>query len=178
MNPPRQRRRSRHGFTLRELSIAIALGGAVMTVAISLVHHAFDWSTLARHRRMDDQTFFHLSRQLRSDLHVTRQADLQTSDTSGQTLRLSVVGDSDVVYTIAGQTVTRSETHQDAAIRNETYRFKRPRTLSLKRLESDNAIRLDVKSITPFDASEVPLWRSLRTSIGLRLRHQNGDIAS
>ncbi|WP_182869000.1 pilus assembly FimT family protein [Rhodopirellula sp. JC639] len=178
MSLHRHGRQTRRGFTLRELSIAIALGGTVMTVAISLVHHAFDWSSVARHRRMDDQTFFHLSRQLRSDLHVAREADLQTSDTSGQTLQLSIVGGNDVVYAIADQSVTRTETKQDAVVRNESYRFKRPRTVSLKRSESENEIQLDVKSATPFDASEVPLWRSLRTSIGLRLRHQNGDIES
>ncbi|MCS7468852.1 prepilin-type N-terminal cleavage/methylation domain-containing protein [Stieleria sp. ICT_E10.1] len=170
-------RTARRGFTLRELSIAIAIGSSVMMVAVGLVHHAFDWSTLARHRRSDDQTFFQLSRQLRDDLHVAHQADLDSGDTSGQSLRLSVNGN-DLVYTLTDMTVTRTERHGDAVVRNEVYRFKRPRTLVLTRLEADNQIQLNVKTITPFAESETPLWRSLRISIGLRLRHQNGDIAS
>ncbi|QDV47000.1 hypothetical protein Enr13x_69090 [Stieleria neptunia] len=170
-------RAARRGFTLRELTVAIAIGSSVMMVAVGLVHHAFDWSTLARHRRLDDQTFFHLSRQLRDDLHLANQADLDSGDTSGQSLRLAVNGN-EVIYTITGVTVTRTERGEDAVVRNEVYRFKRPRTLKLTRLEADNQLQLDVKSITPFAESEVPLWRSLRMSIGLRLRHQNGDIAS
>ena len=63
-------RRSRAGFTLRELSISLAFGGVVMMTAVGMVHEAFDWSTTVSHRRSDDQTFFRLSRQLRDDLVV------------------------------------------------------------------------------------------------------------
>ncbi|QDV88098.1 PulJ/GspJ family protein [Planctomycetes bacterium TBK1r] len=170
-------RTARRGFTLRELSIAIAIGSSVMMVAVGLVHQAFDWSTLARHRRLDDQTFFQLSRQLRNDLHIANQAELDSGDTAGQSLRLSV-NENEVVYTLTDVTVTRTERSGDDVVRNEVYRFKRPRTLVLTRSETDNQIQLDVKTITPFAESETPLWRSLRMSIGLRLRHQNGDIAS
>lgn len=170
-------RAGRRGFTLRELMLAITIGGAVMTTAVGLVHHAFDWSTMARHRRMDDQCFFSLSRQLRDDLHLTDKADLVSSDTSGQTLKLTIDG-GDVVYRVSDSTVTRTQTRDDVVVRNELYRFKRPRIVTLVQSESDQQIRLDVKSVTPSADADVPLWRSLRVTVGLRLRHQNGDITS
>lgn len=172
------KRTRRSGFTLRELSIAMAIGSAVMGVAVGLVHHAFDWSTTARNRRMDDQAFFNLSRQLRSDVHVAREAEFAPNPTSGDTLELMLADGNSIVYTVAENAVTRVETRDDTTLHRESYRFKHPRSVSLNRSESDNQVQLNVKSVTPFAQSEVPLWRSLRISVGLRLRHQNGDIDS
>ncbi|MCA9139630.1 MAG: prepilin-type N-terminal cleavage/methylation domain-containing protein [Planctomycetales bacterium] len=175
-------RSNRRGFTLRELTIAIAIGGSVMGVAVGLVHHAFDWSKTARHRRMDDQTFFNLSRQLRSDVHLARTATITSRETSNEAidhaLDLVIGNGNDVVYTVAENSVIRIETRNDVPIRRESYQFKHPRSISLDQAESANQIQLNIKSVTPFQESEVPLWRSLRISIGLRLRHQNGDIES
>lgn len=159
--------------------VAMTVGGTVMMTAISMVHHSFDWSNIARHRRMDDQTFFNLSRQLRSDIHLSSDASVSIKDDStGNALNLTTDTGDSVTYTIEGQTVTRLETHEQATVRRERYRWKRPRRLTFTRVDADNQIQLDAKSITPFPESEVPLWRSIRVSIGLRLRHQNGDIAS
>lgn len=172
-------RSNRSGFTLRELTIALAIGGTVMMTAVSMLHQAFDWSTIARHRRMDDQTFFSLSRQLRTDVHVAREATVgNQSETTGNSLKLTTDVGNVVVYTIGEGFITRRETHDDEDIRHERYRWKRPRTVSLDRSESDDQIQLNIKSVTPFAGSEVPLWRSFRVSIGLRLRHQDGDIES
>lgn len=170
----------RGGFTLRELMVAFTVGGTVMMTAVSLLHHSFDWSNLARHRRMDDQTFFNLSRQLRYDIHLASDATVsgETESAAGDELKLTTDSGNLVTYTISDQSVIRLETHQTSTVRHERYRWKRPRRLTFSRIETEDQIQLNAKSITPFVESEVPLWRSIRVSVGLRLRHQNGDIAS
>ena len=191
MNHARKPQSQRCGFTLRELSIAIAIGSTVMMTAIGLLSHSFRWSTLAQHRRTDDQTIFNLSRQLRHDLHVAREAvvsaaaagaeendSITAGETAGSVLTLTTDEGNVVTYTIHEQFVTRLATHQDKTVGRDRYRWKRPRTLRFDQFDSDDQIRLNAKSVTPHSESEVPLWRSLRISVGLRLRHQLGDIAS
>jgi prepilin-type N-terminal cleavage/methylation domain-containing protein len=177
----------RRGFTLRELTVAIAIGSTVMMTAVGLLNHSFRWSTLAQHRRTDDQTFFLLSRQLRADLHMARQAAVSnalqsdsenTAETTGGLLTLTTDAGNVVTYTINERSVTRVETRQDQTVGQDRYRWKRQRTLRFDRLETEDQIQLNAKSVTPHAESEVPLWRSLRISVGLRLRHQSGDIAS
>jgi prepilin-type N-terminal cleavage/methylation domain-containing protein len=175
----RSRRPHRPGFTLRELTIALAVGGTVMMTAAGLLHHAFDWAKIARHRRADDQTFFHLSRQLRSDIHTASGASFgDETEASDSLLKLTVEDEHVVIYRIRDGLVTRQENRDGERLRHESYRWKHPRTLSFGRSESDDQIKLEIKSLTPFSESDVPLWRSFRASLGLRLRHQNGDIAS
>ena len=178
---PRNERRqksSRRGFTLRELTLAVAIGSIVMMTAVGLVHHSFDWSTLARHRRMDDQSFFRLSTDLRGDLHLAKTAMLEQRESDGDTLQLDLAGGHAVTYQIDDQLITRTESLGEDTIRRESYRFKQAKTFLFRLLESDNQIGLDVKNVTPFAESEVPQWRSFRASIGLRLRYQNGEIDS
>ncbi|MCO8124228.1 hypothetical protein NHH03_20970 [Stieleria sp. TO1_6] len=170
----RSRRSRRPGFTLRELTIAMAAGSTIMMTTVGMVHHAFDWSTTARHRRMDDQTFFNLSRQLRGDIHLADQAVCDSDS-----LELTTADEHLVVYQINGQSISRVETAaDDTPVRRENYHWKLPRQLTLQHVESQQQIKLDAKSITPFAESEVPIWRSMKVSIGLRLRHQTGDIES
>ena len=195
MTHARNIRSQRSGFTLRELSIAIAVGSTVMMTAVGMLNHSFRWSTLAQHRRTDDQTFFNLSRQLRADLHIAREAAVRNpvrnavkteveselknaAEPTGGLLTLTTDSGNVVTYTINERSVTRLETRQDETVGQDNYRWKRPRTLRFDRLETDDQIQLNAKSVTPHAESEVPLWRSLRVSVGLRLRHQQGDIAS
>lgn len=180
LRPPTKRQRG--GFTLRELMIAITVGSTVMMTAVGLIHHAFDWSTQAKHRRQDDQTFFNLSRQLRQDLHQAGDARVHQPNSTEASLELSIV-DHDtntyaVTYTIDDQQINRIETRDDNTVRREDYRFKHRREITFTKLDSDNQVQLNIKAISPFASTEAPVWRTMRASIGLRVRHQNGDIES
>jgi type II secretory pathway component PulJ len=168
--PPRQHR-GRSGFTLRELSIAMTIGTTVLGSSIGMLHHAFDWTRIAQHRRQDDQTYFAFARQLRTDLHAARDVSV-----SEDALEVTLAAENDVRYRIADNTIERVETRGDDQSRSETYRWKRPRAFRFQSIDGDGQIECVGKSITPHPQDQVPVWRQLRVTVGLRNRYQQGDV--
>lgn len=164
-------KRKPSGFTLREVMLAMVLGSTVFITATGLVQHAFDWSATARDRRQDDQTFFRLREDLTADLHLA--TDVQVGEDH---LKITVNG-SEVIYQIESRSIKRSETDRDGAIKREAYRWKINRQAAIRELASDGQIELDLSTVTP-DVERTPTWRVARVSVGLRLRHERGDIES
>lgn len=175
----KRNRLSRSGFTLRELTIAMAVGSTVMMAAVGIVHSAFDWSQTARHRRHDDQVFFNLARTLRHDITMATQ-----STVADDRLELQTDQGLKIVYQINDRSIDRTATVAESSdkkpvIGRERYRWKRARWVNFNAIDGDEAgeqIRMDIKTVTPFGPNDTPLWRSTRASMGLRLRHQTGDI--
>ena len=136
-----RRRKHRRGFTLRELSVAMTLGSTVMVIAASMLTSAFDWASTAKARRQDDQTYFRLQGDLRSDIHLA--TDAATAESS---LQLSHVNDTTIVYQIADRSISRQESRGGEVIRREQYRWKADRAPSFprgRRQQSNQALRED-----------------------------------
>jgi prepilin-type N-terminal cleavage/methylation domain-containing protein len=169
--------RTRPGFTLREVSLAMAIGSSVMMAAVGTLHHAFDWASTARARRADDQTFFRLTRWLRRDVHRATDVSLQRQAENGRaTLAVETLAGTSIRYDLDGQAVTRLQPNREGEPGREVFRFKQPRQISLSRTAADEQIQLSVKAAPPAGVVEAPLWRQLRVTPGLRLRHQRGEI--
>ena len=189
----------RRGFTLRELSITMAFSSAIMMASVATLHRAFDWSTTASHRRSDDQTFFRLSRQLRDDVVLASDVEVQPASiaqpadsvpadsvtaeseaigTASKRLTLQRADDVSVIYTVSDQIITRTEQSADEVKRREFFRWKQPRSASLRFVEDEQQVRLEIRSVFPHSDEAVPLWRSIGATLGLRLRYQQGDIES
>ena len=178
---------TRRGFTLRELSIAMSVGSIVMMTAVGILHHAFDWSTTAMKRREDDQTCFRFAQQLRADLTDAIDAtipDAGDSDgqedeqsPSGKTLQIQKQGNVVVSYQVNDQNVTRVASRDQQTLSQERYRWRIARTLVFKTVPS-NQIGVDIKTDSIHSESEIPLWRRLRITIGLRLQHVRGELES
>lgn len=170
-------RSRRPGFTLRELSISMALGSVVMMTAVGMVHKSFDWSRTVAYRRSDDQTFFRLSRQLRDDIVVAGEVRLSGPDSeNGEQLTLVRPDNTAVVYSIVDQSITRTESVDDDTTRHESFRWKHPRKMTLTHRGTDNRVRLEIRSDLPQIQEQIPLWRVVGATAGLRLRYQAGDI--
>ncbi|WP_161604401.1 prepilin-type N-terminal cleavage/methylation domain-containing protein [Roseiconus nitratireducens] len=163
--------RRRRGFTLRELSVAMTVGSAVMMVAVGSLHRAFDWASIARDRRHDDQTVFRLTQQFREDVH--RASDAELTD---QTLKLTLPSDTSVVYEAGPEGLVREQTRQDQRVRQEAYRWKQTRRVTLRKLENENQLEMSIHSVLSLKDQPAPLWRFVRASIGLRQQHERGDI--
>ncbi|MEO1524359.1 MAG: hypothetical protein AAFX06_02935 [Planctomycetota bacterium] len=164
------RKRYRTGYTLREVSIALALGSTVFIAATGLVHSAFNWSSMGRNHRQDDQTFFRLRNDFCSDTHLATDVEVTENE-----VKLTTSDGSEIVYRIEANRVKRSQTQDETIVRREAYRWKSGRVVALKLLDSENQIELAVSSITPH-AGKTPLWRVAKASIGLRLLHERGEI--
>lgn len=173
-SPFKLSRSRRSGFTLRELTMAMAFGSMVMMSAVGLVHQAFDWSTAARHYRYDDQTFFRLSRQLRQDA-VSATASVADDGTA---VTFQHAGDVSVEYLIDGDAVHRRESRSDRVLRREAYTFQIDRRMTFHSIDADKQLRFDVKTVTPYPDDQTPLWRSVRLVPGLRLQHELGEVES
>ena len=166
----------RSGYTLREVTVAMAIGSTVMMTAVSLLHEAFDWSTAARKRRMDDQTFYRLSSDLRGDLHSASEASLG-SGADDKALDCDLVSKS-VRYQFDDQSVTRTEIAGGAIVAREVYRWQNPKRTSSLQWTEQGQLQFGLRAVTPHAPEQVPLWRRIRISPGLRLKHQRGEIKS
>ena len=154
----------------------MAIGSTVMMTAVSLWHEAFDWSTAARKRRIDDQTFFRLSSDLRRDLHLASDASLG-SDVGDNVLDCELVSKS-IRYQFEDQSVTRTELVDDAIVAREVYRWQNPKRTSSLQWTEQGQLQYGLRAVTPHAPDQVPLWRRIRISPGLRLGHQRGEIKS
>jgi len=169
------------GFTLRELSIAMAIGSVVMMTAVNLIHDVFDWTTLARHRRMDDQTFFRFSSDFRKDVHLADRIrangeEPSAGDDSTPAGVTIVLGDETVVdYSMVENAVVREESDEGTVVRRERYRFKIPREVSIHPLDDDKQWQLDIRTVLAANRAAPP-WRLIRVSAGLRLRHERAEV--
>lgn len=160
----------RPGYTLRELTLAMTLGSTVFFAATGMLTHAFQWSDIGRARRQDDQTFFRLHRDLAYDVHgaskVTSEQDRLT---------VAMTDGVEIVYQIEADWIKRSERQAGEVTHRESYRWKRPYSVSLRRLESGDQIELEISKVLPGSES-TPIWRVVRASVGLRLKHESGEI--
>ena len=166
----------RSGYTLREVTVAMAIGSTVMMTAVSLLHEAFDWSTAARKRRIADQTFFRLSSDLRRDLHLASDASLGSGD-DANVLDCECFS-MNVRYQFEDQSVTRTELKDDAIVAREVYRWQNPKRMSSLKWTEQGLLQYGLRAVTPHAPDQVPLWRRIRISPGLRFKHQRGEIKS
>ena len=168
----------RRGFTLRELSIAMSVGSIVMMTAVGMLHHAFDWSTTAMKRRQDDQTCFRLAQQLRTDLVDAEAATVSDKDDQGgQTLQIQMHDSVVVSYRISDQNVTRVSSRNQQTLSQERFRWRIDRSVVFTSGSGDQ-IGVEIRTNSFEPPSEIPLWRRMRVTIGLRRKHIRGELAS
>ena len=162
--------RKTSGFTLREVMLAMVLGSTVFICATGLVQHAFNWSATGRDRRQDDQTFFRLREDLTADLHLATEVQVGEDH-----LKLAVSNGSEVIYQIESRVIRRSETGREGEVKREAYRWKIQRQAVIRELETNGQIELGLSTATP-GVEQTRTWRTTRASVGLRLKHERGDI--
>ncbi|MEL6110130.1 MAG: hypothetical protein AAFU85_29300 [Planctomycetota bacterium] len=160
----------RSGYTLRELTLAMTLGSTVFFAATGLVTQAFQWSDIGRARRQDDQSFFRLQKDLAFDIHGA--SDVNIAD---DRLTLSTKDGAEITYQIQPRTIKRSELRAGEVTHREAYRWKRAYKVELRRLSPGDQVELAVSKVLP-DSESTPIWRVVRASVGLRLKHESGEI--
>jgi len=172
MSPRVSRFRRRGGFTLRELSIAMSVGSVVLMTATGILHRAFDWAQVSRHRRHDDQTYFRLRQQFCQDVRGAESVDGDESS-----LAIVLAGGGTAKYQIRSGGVTREESRESPPVRRESYRWRIEREMQFELDDSAGEVRLRGKTVTPHPTSATPLWHLTRASIGLRQKYQRGEVA-
>ena len=153
----------RSGFTLTELSAAMIAGSTLMALAISMVHHSFNWSTLSKQRVVNDQSFDRLQRQFRDDVHQANEVSL-----SGDTVAIKLPGDRSVQYSYDESTIHRvvqvSDDQKEKG--REQYRFGEDLTFAFVTKQNPERIVLSGTRIVPLTHVDPPIWRHVEAVVG------------
>lgn len=177
--------RTRQGFTLYELLVAMTIGSVILMSSTMLIGHAFRWTTQSSHRQQDDQTMFRLSKQFRNDVRESTDAVVSKGDASGHALQLSFENDSAVNYTITESGVQRvlNQPDNNSLTPRESYLWKRPRETSFKINSNTGQVVLTVNTPSKFvnstntrNQETTAPWRLIHATTSLRLKHKRGEI--
>ncbi|MCC9599585.1 prepilin-type N-terminal cleavage/methylation domain-containing protein [Stieleria sp. JC731] len=181
MKPARQFTRNRRskGFTLREVVISISISSIVLMVSTNLIQQSFQWATNSRHRITDDQRFFMLSGQLRSQIHLASEVTLeQLADTPHQKLVIRLQDGSTVTYESKSQRIAVEHRSETGVLARELYQWQLPRSAHFEVDEATESVKLDVFTLNSHTHLKAPLWRTVQAIAGLRLRYQNAEVDS
>lgn len=160
------------GFTLKELTVAMSLGSILMATAVGLLSQSMRIVNDMRHRADDDRTFFRLSQQWRNDAHIASDA---VQD--GNKIVFELDQDSSIEYVFDTTSIVRVKRKTDEVIHREPFRWQLPKSASLSLNPSSGNVVLEVSRRFPeVPDLKAPLWRRARAVVGLRLRHETGDV--
>jgi prepilin-type N-terminal cleavage/methylation domain-containing protein len=143
----------RHGFTLLEMLVVIAVSTAIVGLAVALVVTMMHIEKEARSRLGTGVTQGRLADQFRRDVRAsTGLSFAEASSDEGQkpACELTLGSDRVVRYETSGPAVVRTELDADQVVRRETYRLPRGATISVE-LAEDPSPAIASLRITPGD---------------------------
>lgn len=165
------RSHSRDGYSLIELSAAMAAGSALMILAVGMLHQAFLWSSIAKQRCDDDRSFDRLQRQFRLDVHAAKQATLQQ-----QVLSLTTAEDRTITYTVTESGDVERREPSDSGQLRELFLLTDSLNVVLSLRDQPNRSVLTARREL-VTTEQPPVWRVTEAVVGLSIRHKLVEVA-
>ena len=162
--------KSRHAYSLVELSVCMSAGTALLILAIGMLHQSMTLASASRHRSTEVRIQNRLARQFRLDVHQATQCVVE----SEARLRLAMPGENEVVYVIDGSNISREQPLDDGSTRRNEFDCGADVIASFASLSQPSRAVLTVARQVQQDRR---IDRQVAAVVGRTRSHQNAEVS-
>ena len=162
----------RKAFTLVELSVSMAAGGALMILAIGMLHQSMSLASTARGRSDQQQTLNRLAREFRVDVHRAAQCIV----VSPASMRLVMSDDSQIRYEVNGSRIRRIQQLDGDLVRRESFDCGAGSSATLEsQTEPARALLTVVRTPHP-NSDQTRVDRQVAAVVGRLASHETAEV--